>query len=127
MKKIAIMISVFLLCVVYIYADSPVLSGINKNILNPVNLFKPDSQSYSFSTGLLSTGKSYQSYSLFSAAYATNLSKNLTLTYDVSYLNSNLRQNYMMGGLGLTYGNENFRFSVYMNKIFDAADYDILH
>jgi len=127
MKKIALFVSVFLLCVVYIYADSPVLSGINKNILNSTDIFKPDSQAYSFSTGFLSAGKNSMSYSLLSADYTNQISKNLFLNYDFSYLNTNLMQNYIMGGVGLTYRSDNFQFSVYMNRMFDAEEYNIIH
>ncbi|MGE3063673.1 MAG: hypothetical protein AB7T10_08585 [bacterium] len=127
MKKVAFFVAVLLLVILGIYADSPLGGGINKNPLNSINLFKPDSQSYSFSTGFLSTGKAYQSYSLFNAAYTTSISRNLTLYYDLSYLNSNLKQNYIRGGLGLSYGKDNFRFSLYMNRVFDKDDYDILH
>ncbi|MDD3804309.1 MAG: hypothetical protein PHW02_08015 [bacterium] len=126
MKKIAVLFSAVLLSCFFVYGFSPDLTGISKNPLKNSPLFMPDSQSYTFSTGIFSQGNSYQSYSLFSAEYLTSISKNLTLSYDVSYLNFDLKQNYMKGGIGLSYGNDNFRLSLYMNRIFDAKDYDIL-
>jgi len=127
MKKISLSILLFLLCVIFIYAESPDLKGINKDIFNSTNLFKPDSQAYSLSTGFLYNGISYQSYSLFNASYMNKLNKNFTLIYDLSYLNANFNQNYMIGGLGLSYGNDRFRFSLYMNRVFEANDYNIVH
>lgn len=127
MKKILLFVSVFLLCVFYIFGASPVLSGINKNIPNSADIFKPDSQAYSFSTSFLSNGKYNISYSLLRADYTNQISKNIFLNYDFSYLNTNLMQNYIMGGIGLTYRSDNFQFSVYMNRMFDAEDYNIIH
>lgn len=125
MKKVAVMFS-FIFTFICLSASVDGFSGLQGGFIKGADLLKPDSQSYSFSSGIFSGGGAYQSYSLFSAKYSSALSKNITLTYDLSYLNANIKNSYLMGGIGLSYGNENFRFSLYMNRVFDSDDYGIL-
>lgn len=117
MKKL-ILLTVLVFSLTALMANMPGM-GMNSTISElSDNLY--DNSSYSFSTGIYSTMNRHFSYSLLSAQYSKAINRNWALNYDVSHFNRNFTDNYVFTGVGLTYHKENFNFSIYFNKGFDA-------
>ncbi|MEO0288017.1 MAG: hypothetical protein ABIN00_00025 [candidate division WOR-3 bacterium] len=89
-----------------------------KNFKMISTFLKPDSQSYSFSTGFLFNNNYQISYSLLNANYFSKLNDNLILNYSFGYLNYNLKENLLLSNIGLTYKRDNFSISLEVGRTF---------
>lgn len=91
----------------------------NKSINNFTSIFKPLSQDYSFTTGLVFNDLSPITYSLFNANYISKINDNLFFNYGFGYLNYNTKNNILFTNFGLNYHNENFSLNFEFFKNFN--------
>ncbi|MEO0234638.1 MAG: hypothetical protein ABIN39_00665 [candidate division WOR-3 bacterium] len=89
-----------------------------KNFKTISSFLKPDSQSYSFSTGFLFNNNYKISYSLLNANYFSKLNDNIIINYGFGYLNYNLKENLILSNIGLTYKKDNFSISLEVGRTF---------
>ncbi|MEJ5308085.1 MAG: hypothetical protein WHT27_07295 [candidate division WOR-3 bacterium] len=115
MKKIVLISFIILTSFSIIFSQS---FGNYKNFETISSFLKPDSQSYSFSTGFLFNNNYKISYSLLNANYFSKLSDNLILNYGFGYLNYNLKENLVLSNIGLTYRRDNFSISLEVGRTF---------
>lgn len=79
-----------------------------------------DRSQFNVSAGFFNSMHGNVSYSSLNAGFVKHFSENWTLSYDVGYWNFNMQQNYLRGGLGLRYHNDDFSLSIYLNRSFEA-------
>lgn len=89
-----------------------------KNFKTISSFLKPDSQTYSFSTGFLFNNDYQISYSLLNANYFSKLNDNLILNYGFGYLNYNLKENLILSNIGLTYKKDNLSITLEVGRTF---------
>ncbi len=91
----------------------------NKSINNFTSIFKPLSQDYSFTTGLLFNDLGSINYSLFNANYISKINDNLFFNYGFGYLNYSTKNNALFTNFGLNYHNEKFSLNFEFYKTFN--------
>ena len=120
MKKILVVCLILVMTSIFVFSEE----AFNNLSIGNMKSLLPDSQSYSISTGMMTNMNRTYTYSLLSSSFSQNLNTNWKLNYNLSYLNLNMRDNFVIGGLGLSYTSDKFRFSIYMDKAFDAKDFN---
>lgn len=117
MNKIILTCLILFMIFISLFSNEPFsnLTGLSK-----LGSILPDSQSFSISTGMMTTMNRTYTYSLMSSNFTQKLSPNWKLNYGLSYLNYNMRDNFVIGGLGLTYTSDKFMFNIQVDKSFDA-------
>lgn len=117
-RKNIVLITILLGCIVLFAGNLPADGG-NLRI-SPLISSIADRSQFNVSAGFFNTMHGNFSYSSLNAGFEKHFSENWTLSYDVGYWNFNMQQNYLRGGLGLRYHNDDFSLSIYLNRSFEA-------
>lgn len=93
----------------------------NDNIrISPLLSSIADQSQFNVSAGFFNAMNRNYTYSSMNAGFAKTFNEHWTLTYDVGYTTFNMQRDFLRGGLGLRYHNDNFSMSIYLNRSFET-------
>lgn len=93
----------------------------NDNIrISPLLSSIADQSRFNVSAGFFNAMNRHYTYSSMNAGFTKIFNENWTLSYDVGYTSFNMQRDFLSGGLGLRYHNDNFSMSIYLNRSFET-------
>ncbi len=113
-------LSVFLVIFVLINAENTNLFENNNIRIKPLISGLADKTNINFYSGVFGNTDNRQYYSMINAGFKKTINNNWSFSYNLGYSTFNMNENYLTGGMGVRYHNDNFSMSLYLQRSFET-------